>query len=414
MKKLLNLEYAGIHGAYWMFYGVISSFASVFLLAKGFSNWHIGLVLAVANVLAVVMQPLVADIADRSGRLSVIGISKILTVMMMAATTCLFIMDGSMAALSVIFVLLIAWHTILRPLFNSLTFILEETGVDINFGVARSMGSLTYAALVAVLGTVVEKYGVMTLPVTGELILVMLLLSLIVTGRSYKKGMRIRDNGVKESCGEALTDTDDGDGESETEAVNLMMFIRRNKLFFIVNLGVIGLYFSNSVLNNYMMQIVDGVGGTSEDMGRILSVMAFCEIPALVCFDWLRKRFSCQGMIKVAAVGFTVKIAMCWLADSVIMILIAQFAQMVSFGLFVPAMVRFIDEIMSKGEAVKGQALFTTMVTATTVISSLLGGAILDMGGAKTLTFTSTLVTAAGAAVVIAAVGRIEKKQRVK
>ena len=87
---------------------------------------------------------------------------------------------------------------------------------------------------------------------------------------------------MKESCDEALIDTDDGDGESETEAVNLMMFIRRNKLFFIVNLGVIGLYFSNSVLNNYMMQIVDGVGGTSEDMGRILSVMAFCEIPALV------------------------------------------------------------------------------------------------------------------------------------
>lgn len=410
MKKLLNLEYAGIHSAYWMFYGVISSFASVFLLAKGFSNWHIGLVLAVANVLAVVMQPLVADIADRSRRLSVIGISKILTVMMMAATTCLFIMDGSMAALSVIFVLLIAWHTILRPLFNSLTFILEETGVGINFGVARSMGSLTYAALVAVLGTVVEKYGVMTLPVTGEIILVMLLLSLIVTGRSYKKGMRLRDEGMKESCGEALTDIDDDAGESE-EDVNLMMFIRRNKLFFIVNLGVIGLYFSNSVLNNYMMQIVDGVGGTSEDMGRILSVMAFCEIPALVCFDWLRKRFSCQGMIKVAAVGFTVKIAMCWLADSVTMILIAQFAQMVSFGLFVPAMVRFIDEIMSKGEAVKGQALFTTMVTATTVISSLLGGAILDMGGAKILTFASTIVTAAGAVVVIAAVGRIGRRR---
>ena len=410
MKKLLNLEYAGIHSAYWMFYGVISSFASVFLLAKGFSNWHIGLVLAVANVLAVVMQPLVADIADRSRRLSVIGISKILTVMMMAATTCLFIMDGSMAALSVIFVLLIAWHTILRPLFNSLTFILEETGVGINFGVARSMGSLTYAALVAVLGTVVEKYGVMTLPVTGEIILVMLLLSLIVTGRSYKKGMRLRDEGMKESCGEALTDIDDDAGESE-EDVNLMMFIRRNKLFFIVNLGVIGLYFSNSVLNNYMMQIVDGVGGTSEDMGRILSVMAFCEIPALVCFDWLRKRFSCQGMIKVAAVGFTVKIAMCWLADSVTMILVAQFAQMVSFGLFVPAMVRFIDEIMSKGEAVKGQALFTTMVTATTVISSLLGGAILDMGGAKILTFASTIVTVAGAVVVIAAVGRIGRRR---
>ena len=416
MNKLLNIEYSCIHGTYWMYYGVISSFASVFLLAKGFSNWNIGVTLAVANVLAVVLQPLIADLADRAKKLSIIGISEILTVMMMVVTAGLFVAGGSMVGLSVIFILLIAWHTVLQPLFNTLTFTLEEAGVHINFGIARSMGSLAYAALVVVLGTIVERCGVMSLPVTGEIILVMLLISLVLTKRAYDKGKASNGN-MQKALSEDAEGVQSADAEgaqsalcAEEESINLIQFIKRNKFFFLVNVGVIGLYFSNSVLNNYMMQIVDVVGGNSEDMGRILSVMAFCEIPTMVCFDWLRKKFSCQLMLKIAAVGFTVKIALCWLANSVTMIFMAQFVQLVSFALFLPAMVHFIDEIMSKGEAVKGQALFTTMVTVTTVISSLAGGAILDMSGAKMLTFVATLATAAGAAVIVATVDKVKQK----
>lgn len=418
MNKLLNIEYSCIHGTYWMFYGVVSSFASVFLLAKGFSNWNIGVTLAVANVLAVVLQPVIADIADRAKKLSIIGISQILTVMMMVVTVGMFAFSGSMIALAVVFIVLIAWHTVLQPLFNTLTFILEEAGVHINFGIARSMGSLAYSALLAVLGTIVENYGVMSLPITGEIILVMMLVSLVVTKRSYDKGKKLFAKGTasplpKEEvdAGGLQTPAEIADALCEEESINLVQFIKRNKFFFLVNVGVIGLYFSNSVLNNYMMQIVDVVGGTSEDMGRILSVMAFCEIPTMVCFDLLRKKFSCQLMMKVAAVGFTVKIALCWLADSVTMIFMAQFVQLVSFALFLPAMVHFIDEIMSKGEAVKGQALFTTMITITTVISSLVGGAILDMSGAKMLTFIATIATAVGALIIIATIDRVKKKQ---
>ncbi|MGN0658553.1 MAG: MFS transporter, partial [Emergencia sp.] len=83
MKKLLNFEYACIQGTYWMVYGVVGSFASVFLLARGYSNSEIGLILAVGNVLAVVMQPPLADFADRTKKISLIGIIEIMSVMMM-------------------------------------------------------------------------------------------------------------------------------------------------------------------------------------------------------------------------------------------------------------------------------------------------------------------------------------------
>ncbi|WP_269477537.1 MFS transporter [Hominibacterium faecale] len=402
MKRLLNFEYACIHGTYWMFYGVASSFASVFLLARGYSSSQIGVTLAAANILAVVLQPMVADLADRIKRLSLIGITEILTIMMMAVTVGLFIFDGRTAALCTTFVLLIAWHTVLHPLLNSLTFKLEECGVAINFGVARSMGSLAYSALVAVLGTLVEERGILVLPITGEIILAMLLISLIFTKKSYDQARQINEKKVP-----AAAEKPNGKDE---ESINLWQFIKNNKPFFLVNLGVIGLYFSNSILNNYMMQIVASVGGSSQDMGWILSLMAFLEIPTMICFNFLRKKFSCQLLIKTAAVGFTAKIGICYLAGSVAMIFVAQVFQLVSFALFLPAMVHFIDEVMRKGEAVKGQALFTTMITITTVFSSLIGGMIIDASGAKMLTMVSTLATAAGAVIIIAAVDRVKPK----
>ncbi len=405
MKFRLNFSYGCIHGTYWMIYGIVSSFASVFLLGRGYLNTEIGIILAVANVVAVVIQPLVADLADRSKKISTIGISQIMTIMMMVMTVGLFALQGKSVALSVVFVLLIAWHTAVQPLINSLSFKLSESGIHINFGIARSVGSLSYSLLCAVLGVLVARFGIEVLPISAEIVMAMMAISLLMTKRQYDKTKNCgKREAAEETAAENLTEM-----VEIAEDINLLEFIRRNKLFFIANIGVIGLYFSNSVMNNYLMQIVTEVGGNSADMGRILSLMAFLEIPTLVFFDKLRAKFTCQFMLKVAAIGFTIKILMCHIAASVSMILAAQVFQLIAFGLFLPAMVHFIDEIMSKGEAVKGQSVFTMMVTITTMLSSLAGGAILDISGAKMLTLVSLIITAAGAVIILATVDRIKK-----
>ena len=402
MGKLLNVAYSGIQGTFWMYYGVVGTFASVFLLARGYSNSEIGVVLAVGNVLAVILQPILADLADRSRKISLFGIIQMIVIVMMVMTVALCALQRKSLALTAIFILLLTWHTVLQPLINSLSFKLEESGYHVSFGVARSIGSLCYSALMAVTGTLVERYSVQVLPLSGEVILVLLLISLILTKRQFDKAKAEGhpDRVIAEAAAEA----------SEDQEINLKDFVMRNKIFVLVNVGVIGIYFSNQILNNYMIQVVTSVGGDSEDMGRILSVMAFLEIPAMVGFDSLRKKFSCELLLKVASVGFTIKIAMCYIATSVAMVYIAQLFQLISFGLFLPAMVNFIDEIMSKGEAVKGQAFFTTMVTVTSMISSLIGGVILDLSGAKMLTLVATVATALGALIIIASVDRIGKK----
>ena len=410
MSKQLNFWYGSIFGTYWMIYAVVSSFASVFLLAKGYSNSSIGITLAVANILAVIMQPITANLADQSSKVGAIGISAAMTGMMMIFTIGMFIFGGGGVALCVTFALLIAWHTVLQPMFNSLTFKLEESGIAVNFGIARSAGSLAYSILCAVLGTIVEHLGIMSLPVTAEITCAMLLVSLALTKRTFDRAKQARQAEAQKEP-QADLQKQAGAESPAPETISLMEFIRRNKLFFVLNLGVVGLFFSNATLNNYMIQIVTDVGGTSEDMGRILGVMAFLEIPTMVFFSKLKRKFSCQLLLKVAAVGFVAKIGLCWLAGSVGMVYVSQFFQLVSFALFLPGMVYFTGENMSPGEAVRGQALFTTMITVTTIFSSLLGGWILDVSGAKTLTFIATLATAAGAAVIIAVVDRIKPKK---
>ena len=409
MEKMLNIKYGCIHGTYWMYYGVAGSFASAFLLARGYSNAEIGIILAVGNILAVFLQPLIADLADRSKKLSLVGVTQISTVLLMVLTLMLFVMKQKSAALWVVYMFIMAWMTTLQPLFNSLAFKLEETGVHINFGACRSVGSLAYAVLCAFLGTMVEAKGVGVLPLSGEIVLLMLLASLWVTKTQFDRmvGEKTGKQAVSVSgeCGQVPV----ADAE-EAEEINLALFVKRNKLFVVLNLAVIGVFFSNSILNNFMLQVVEGVGGTSEDMGRIFSVMAFLEIPALFFFDKIKERFSCQFILKFAAICFTLKVLLIYLAESVTMIYVAHLLQTFSFGLFLPAMVSFIGEVMAKGEAVKGQALYTVMTTASSMLASVLGGIMLDVSGPGFMLLVSTIVTGLGALVLVLIVDRIKKK----
>ena len=406
MGKILNIEYGGINATYWMVYAVVSSFASAFLLDRGYTNSEIGVILAAGSVVAVFLQPFMADFADRAKKISLIGITQGITIFIMVMMMFCFIMDRASIALSVIFVMVIAWHTTLQPLFNSLTFKLEESGHKINFGVCRAMGSLFYSILCAFLGTLVETYGTQILPLTTEVLLGMLLVTLFVTNKHFKKACKDKqqklDNQKEEVIAEVLKPEDE---------INLVQFIKRNKLFLLVNIGVAGIYFSNSIFNNFMLQIVENVGGTSEDMGRILAVMAFLEIPPMFLFARVHKKISCKRLLQIGAVSFTLKVLIAAIATNIFMVYVAQLFQLTAFGLFLPAMVCYIDEIMDKGEAVKGQALFTIVTTVATIFSSLVGGVILDMSGATVLLIVSTIITGIGALLFCLVIEKVKSKK---
>ena len=406
MKKYtlkLNSEYAGIFGAYWMFYGVISSFCSAYLLDIGYTNSEIGIILAVASVVSVFMQPALANISDRSKRLDAIGVAGVSTVCMMLLELGMFIIKRKTLALWVIYVLVMAWELALQPLFNSLARRLSESGYKINFGICRSGGSLVYAVFTAVMGTFVERYGTGILPGTGVAILALLLAILLICSRTFRKAEK--EKGSQEVIAESEAVI-----EEETEDIDLKQFVRRNKIFILLNVFIMILFFQNTITNNFMYQIVDGVGGTSEDMGRIFGVMAALEIPGLFFFDNIHKRFSCSTLLKFASLAFVLKLLTMYLANSVTMVYAAHFFHIFSFSIFLAGIVQFINEIMDRGEAVRGQAVYTTAITIGGVFANILGGILLDASGPKLMLLISVILTAIGAAGIFLLIGKIDKK----
>ena len=81
-------------GTYWMYYGIISSFCSAYLLDMGYDNAEIGIILAVASVVSVFLQPVLANLSDMSKRLDAISVAGISTVIMMVMQVGLFIIKG--------------------------------------------------------------------------------------------------------------------------------------------------------------------------------------------------------------------------------------------------------------------------------------------------------------------------------
>ena len=385
-----------------MYYGIISSFCSAYLLDMGYDNAEIGIILAVASVVSVFLQPVLANLSDMSKRLDAISVAGISTVIMMVMQVGLFIIKGKSIALWVIYVLLMAWELALQPLFNSLARRLSESGFKINFGICRAGGSLAYAIFTSIIGTFVEKYGTVILPRTGLAILALLLGMILLCSRTLKRAMEQKADAVAAS-GETVE-------PEKYEEISMSMFVKRNKLFIVLNVFIMILFFQNTITNNFMYQIVTGVGGTSEDMGRIFGVMAALEIPGLFFFNNIHKKFSCSTLLKFAAAAFVGKVLTLYLANSVFMVYAAHFFQLFSFSIFLAGIVQFINEIMERGEAVRGQAVYTTAITIGGVFANIAGGIILDVSGPKVMLLVSTILTVIGAAGVFLLIGKIDKK----
>lgn len=396
MNRLLNFTYGAVQGFYWMYFASIISFASVFLLDRAYSNSQIGFILAFSSILAVLFQPILADIADRSKKLSLVSVAGIIGFVLIISTSSLLFMDNKSSVLTTVFILTVSLITSMQPIINSIAFHFSKANTYINFSATRSVGSVAFALLSFLLGFFIIRYGTLSIPLAGLITLFLLLLSLFATNKLFKRSITIH-----------IPDQFSSTDSSSQKKITLFQFIKRHKFFVILCFGIMLVFFQNAVINNFLFQILKSIGGDSSQMGKLFSFMAILEIPGLFFFNRLRMKFSCQTMLKLSSVAFIFKVLFTYLATSVNFIYFAFLFQFISFPLFLSSAVHLADEVMDPGESVKGQALVTGMMTLSGVFASLLGGAILDISGPSQLLLISTLITIIGTVSIFATIKKI-------
>ena len=388
-RTKLMLQYCVLQGSYWASFCVLYAFATVFLLSRGFESSMIGVIIAVVNILGVILQPVVASIADRSEKISLHKLTAFLSVIMIVLIAFLYMIPNILLAVAVLFLLTDTFLQVIQPLINSVSVYYVNQGVSVDFGAARGIGSLSYAAASYILGIAVERFGTKSILMAGMLVvLIMLMTVLSMPVLSSSAALQSKQIQLKQSD------------------VGLLEFANRYKYFMLTLAGVTFLFTFHNMNNAYLIKVIENVGGTSADMGRMLSIAAVTELPVMFLFSRISKHFKSSTLLIVSGIFFAMRAAGFMLAGNMMIMYLVATLQIGSFALYIPSSVYYVNETMLDQDKFKGQAVMTATNTLGGVFGSLLGGFLIDHAGVGAMNTVCFAMAAAGAVLVFLFAGR--------
>lgn len=388
----MTARYSLIHGSYWMVFGATYNFITVYLLSKNYESHQIGLILAFTNIFSAILQPVVAGYADRSRKTALRYTTSIMLFICLSLSFIMVVSPSIMFVTAALYFMLLTVMLTIHPLINSLGMNYINEGLPLNFGFARGMGSLAYAAMSYVLGAAVEQYGTDILPYA--FILLFSLTFIFTITFKLKEAPETKP-------GPAHMTTSTQTPLPQSATLSVPGFIRKYRRFSLYLIGVILIFISFNIINIYMIKIVQSVGGTEATMGSAFAIAAVLELPVMLSFTRMIRKYHNSSLLKIAGVFFSVKAFFTLISTSVGMIYLAQSFQMLSYAIFIPGSIYYVNQVIEKKDMIKGQAFTTAATTLGGVGGSLLGGWILSTSSVTFMLMTGLILSLAGSMMLL-------------
>lgn len=393
MKKELDIKYSLSNFFYFTMFGSMFAFASVFLLDKGFDNTTIGLTLGLTSISSVSLQTFLGNYVDKHKHIKLQDVmSRVILAIMGGAALLYFLESGWIILLLVI--ISFALTQALTPLLNSMAFLYDDFGVQVNYGFARGIGSLAYALVTVMLGFVVERTSPSYLPLFYLLFGLLLLASI----RSYTlsdadhEQLEVEQSAKKRTKKQVVSDK------------TFIDFIKEYQNLVFLMLGIVFLFYGHIIINNFFIQVITPIGGTSRTMGIAIFIGTILELPAMMNFNRLANRIPVHRLLKISAAFFLAKHLLTYLAPSLPVIYLAQALQIGAFSVAYPALVQYTQTVIASEDLVKGQSLLASAIGLSNIIASLTGGVLLDKIGASNTLFIAVVTTVIGLIIVFVTV----------
>lgn len=377
MNMSINNRYKVLQGLFWMLYCVGSSFISLYLQGRGLGTAGIGTVTALFGILAALLQPMLGGLCDRSNRLTWRSMVLRLSVPFLVLCVIMPFIPGAWTG-AVFIGMLMLLGNVMMPFVNSAHFYYSQAGANINFGVARGIGSGLYALLALLIGNLAEYFGIEIVPVTGILISGAFILAISRMPCTTKVVTKVpKDKAIHKG------------------------FLLRYPAFTLMLLAALLMLTSHNIVNTYLLQFIQSLGGNSSQLGITMAIQAVVEIPILFSFSKLIKHFRPTSLMLIAAIGFTLKAMLYAVSGNIPMIYLTQFTQMCSFAIFASASVYYTSERIAKEDQITGQAYMTSMIAAGTVLGSLIGGWVLEFSDITTMLAVNVVISMFGVLLAI-------------
>ncbi len=394
-----TLRYTLINALYFAAFCTIHALAAVYLLANGFSNTEVGILLAVANITSALCQPIIAGIIDKPGWLTNRRFIIIAVMIIMCGSLLLMVSHDNKILIFVVYAIIYMIQFAYQPVMTALYFEYEKAGCKIYYGLARGLGSASFAVTSAFMGGLVEKRGVGILLIINVITMV---LSAIVVFTFKKPEVEPVAKGSDKNS----------DNANNVEAHNNFIdFVKTYPAFVVFLIGTICFYFAHNMINDFMIQIIRNLGGGEKELGYANFLQAILELPVMALIGFVLKKISSGKMLVFSGAAFFVKILILIFATSMVGMYTSQSFQLFAYAVFIPAAAYYVNETMSEHDQVKGQAYVTSAITIGGVFSNLISGVILDHLGIKPMLITGTVVAAIGVVIAVYAMCFMKKNR---
>lgn len=400
--KIIPHKYSLLQIFYWMLYCVGYSYVTFYLLHQGFSASQIGILTAAFGTIAAILQPLLGRLADCGGKT---GWKPQLIFMYSFILVCmigLLYVPNSLSQ-GLLYGLFLMLLSCIMPMVNYANFYYVKQGISIRFGLSRGLGSLFYAVMSYLIGKATVNGDVKMLIYSG-IILSVFSIVLILTF-PYKA----IPSQTEASQAHVHPGKDNAGTHDANKNQTVFGFFHKYPSFGLTLVGFILCLMFHNISNTYLLQMMEAVGGTSENYGFALSISAILELPAMFGFVYLNRRFSLRTLLSTCGIAFALKSAAYLISTNVSMMYGTQIFQAFAFALFIPASVYFAEHTMQEEDKAKGQAFVTSSITVASVFGNLLGGFWLDRFGITSMLVMTLFCATCGALIII--ISQIPRKQ---
>ena len=372
-------------GSFYAMNCVIISYAAYYLGKIGFSDRLIGIIVALACLVGAVFQVVAGRVADKSpkwywkNQLIIYVAAELLLVTLLLVFRNLVI-TGIIYGISIMLILLI------MPMANTACFYYSSRGVPVNFGVVRGIGSVAFAVASFAVGKMTGDWGSIVVPVSGIVLGVILLFTVISMPQIKSDIITGGDQDVKAHQGSKS-------------------FVRKYPVFIVMAIGMILVLVLHNMVNIYLIRIVENVGGNSSSLGIALGIASISEIPVLFLYNKVagKKEKSAATFIMIACAFFVLRGVLYIISKNIIMVYITQFIQGVSYGLLTVAKASYASQVIDREDETTGQSVMTVTDALSVVSGSFLGGILVDRGGISLMLWVSFVMAAIGAVVAFLA-----------
>lgn len=373
-RESLQARYGALQALYYFTTCAMGGFAAIFLDYKGLSSTLVGIATGASCVLSVIAMPMASSALARIPSLT---IPRILRGAMAGSLACYAVLamgDYPPVLVIALFSVANALSLVIAPFLSQLAMSFNSIGMPVNFGLARGMGSICYAAGAVGLSALVDAVSPAGL-VAAFALAAIAFLATLATMPAIERG---HGRGDEETARLAVQDGEPAGGA--------MAEILGKRVLVMALAGFMFAFIACNCLSVYLIDIVVSLGGDTSMYGIAIFCMASSELPAMALVPRMRRRFSNGTLFMVVGAAYLLRNMIVVSATGMPMVFVGLMFQSMSFGLLTPLLTCYIAEVLSPRSQMLGQTLLSVATTGVgAMVGTVCGGALQDAFGIQAM-----------------------------